>query len=40
VKNFPALFAATGLFEIVKAEGGQSYVADKRNKDRTPKPGR
>ena len=40
VKNFPALFAATGLFEIVKADGGQSYVADKRNKDRTPKPGR
>jgi hypothetical protein len=38
VKNFPALFAATGLFEIVKAESGQSYVADKRNKDRTPKP--
>ena len=40
VKNFPALFAATGLFEIVKADGGQSYVADKRNKDRTPQPSR
>ena len=40
VKNFPALFAATGLFDIVKADGGQSYVADKRNKDRAPKPGR
>lgn len=38
VKNFPALFEATGLFEIVKAESGQSYVADKRNKDRTPLP--
>lgn len=38
VKNFPALFAATGLFEIVKNDGGQSYVADKRNKDRTPQP--
>jgi len=38
VKNFPALFEATGLFEIVKAENGQLYVADKRNKDRTPKP--
>ncbi len=38
VKNFPALFAATGLFEIVKNESGQSYVADKRNKDRTPQP--
>jgi uncharacterized protein (TIGR00288 family) len=40
VKNFPALFAATGLFEIVKMENGQSYVADRRNKDRTPQPSR
>lgn len=40
VKNFPALFAATGLFEIVKMESGQSYVADKRNKDRMPQPSR
>lgn len=40
VKNFPALFEATGLFEIVKADGGHSYVADKRNKDRTPRPNR
>lgn len=40
VKNFPALFAATGLFEIVKMKDGQSYVADKRNKDRTPQPNR
>jgi uncharacterized protein (TIGR00288 family) len=40
VKNFPALFAATGLFEIVKIENGHSYVADKRNKDRTPQPSR
>ncbi|WP_432240036.1 NYN domain-containing protein [Herbaspirillum robiniae] len=39
VKNFPALFAATGLFEIVKAGNGHSYVADKRNKDRAAKPG-
>ena len=38
VKNFPALFEATGLFEIVKGEGGHSYVADKKNKDRTLKP--
>ncbi len=38
-KNFPALFAATGLFDIVKADNGQSYVADKRNKDRAAKPG-
>lgn len=37
-KNFPALFAATGLFDIVKGDNGQSYVADKRNKDRTQKP--
>lgn len=38
VKNFPALFEATGLFEIIKAENGQTYVADKRNKDRSPRP--
>lgn len=37
-KNFPALFAATGLFEIVKGADGQSYVADKRNKDRAKSP--
>jgi uncharacterized LabA/DUF88 family protein len=37
-KNFPALFEATGLFEIVKAENGLTYVADRRNSDRTPKP--
>ena len=40
VRNFPALFAATGLFEIVKMENGQSFVADRRNRDRTPKPTR
>ncbi len=39
VRNFPALFEATGLFEIIKAENGLTYVADKRNKDRTPRPG-
>jgi uncharacterized protein (TIGR00288 family) len=38
VKNFPKLFEATGLFEIVKAENGQSYVADKRNRDRSSRP--
>lgn len=38
-KNFPALFAATGLFDIVKADNGQSYVADKRNRDRAGEPG-
>lgn len=38
-KNFPKLFEAVGLFDILKAEeNGQSYVADRRNKDRTPKP--
>lgn len=40
VRNFPALFEATGLFEIVKVDGGQSYVADKRNKDRSTRPNR
>jgi len=40
VKNFPGLFEATGLFEIFKAESGQSYVADKRNTDRSPRPAR
>lgn len=39
VKNFPALLAATGLFEIVKADNGHTYVADKRNKDRASQPG-
>ena len=29
---------ATGLFEILKGENGQSYVADKRNKDRADQP--
>jgi uncharacterized protein (TIGR00288 family) len=38
VKNFPALFEATGLFEIVRGGDGQTYVADKRNRDRTPRP--
>ena len=37
-KNFPALFEATGLFEIVKGTENQAFVADRRNADRTPKP--
>jgi hypothetical protein len=38
-RNFPKLFEAVGLFEIVKAdETGLSYVSDKRNRDRTAKP--
>jgi hypothetical protein len=40
VKNFPGLFEATGLFEIFKSESGQSYVADKRNTDRSSRPNR
>lgn len=38
MKNFPALFEATGLFDIVRVEGGQSYIADKRNTDRSSDP--
>ena len=40
-RNFPKLFEATGLFEIVRleGEGGQTYVADKRNRDRARAPG-
>lgn len=37
-KTFTELFAATGLFEIVKTSGGKVFVADKRNKDRSSKP--
>lgn len=40
VKNFTALFEATGLFEVVRIENGQSFVADKRNRERTPEPSR
>ena len=39
VKNFPKLFEATGLFEIVKPVGSShSYIADKRNKERSKLP--
>ena len=40
VKNFPALFEATGLFDIFRPAGGQPLVSDKRNLDRakTPQP--
>jgi uncharacterized protein (TIGR00288 family) len=38
-RNFPKLFEVVGLFDIVKAEEtGQSYIADRRNRDRTAKP--
>ena len=40
VSNFAALFKAVGLFDIVKLEDGQSYIADKRNKERTKQPER
>ncbi len=40
VKNFPALFEATGLFDLVRPAGGQPLISDKRNLDRakTPQP--
>lgn len=38
VKNFRGLFEATGLFEIRKAANGHSYIADKKNKDRSAAP--
>ncbi|WP_294260924.1 OST-HTH/LOTUS domain-containing protein [uncultured Sphingomonas sp.] len=38
-RSFSKLFEPVGLFDIVRAEeNGQSYVADRRNKDRTPSP--
>lgn len=37
-KNFVTLFDATGLFELFKGEGGETYVADKRTKDRKSQP--
>lgn len=40
VRNFTALFEATGLFDVARVENGQSYVADKRNKERTSQPSR
>ena len=38
IKNFPALFEATGLFDIVRPKGAQPLIADKRNKDRAASP--
>lgn len=40
VKNFAQLFEAVGLFEIVREDDGQTFVADKTNKDRDPRPSR
>jgi len=40
VKNFAQLFEAVGLFEIVRESDGQTFVADKSNKDRDPSPAR
>jgi len=39
-KNFPRLFEAVGLFDIFRDDSGQSFVADRRNKDRDPRPSR
>lgn len=39
-KNFPSLFEAVGIFDTFKSDSGQSYVADKLNKDRTARPTR
>ncbi|HET9510589.1 MAG TPA: NYN domain-containing protein [Sphingomonas sp.] len=38
VRNFPALFEAVGLFDIVKGGDGHAYIADKRNRERTAVP--
>lgn len=38
VRNFPALFEAVGLFDIVKGADGNAYIADKRNRERTAVP--
>jgi uncharacterized protein (TIGR00288 family) len=38
VKNFTALFEATGLFDIVRIANGQPYIADLRNGDRASSP--
>ena len=38
IKTFTALYEKVGLFDILKASNGQSYVSDKRNKDRLKKP--
>jgi uncharacterized LabA/DUF88 family protein len=40
VKNFSKLFELTGLFDIVRGEGGHFYIADRENTDRASVPGR
>lgn len=37
-KNFQKLFEATELFDFFKASGGQVYIADKKNKERSKQP--
>ena len=37
-KNFQKLFEATELFDFFKANGGQVFVADKKNKERFKQP--
>lgn len=38
VKNFTALFEKTGLFDIIRVEGGHPVISDKRNKERSKEP--
>ena len=38
VKNFRALFEATGLFVLSKGTNGHVFIADKRSRDRAAKP--
>lgn len=38
LKTFSALIEKTGLFEVVRADGGHAYVADKRNRKRSKTP--
>lgn len=37
-RTFTELFKATGLFDVVKADDGRIFVADKRTKDRAKAP--
>lgn len=38
VSNFAKLFEATGLFEIVKGNSGQPWIADRKNANRSATP--
>jgi len=39
VATFTRLYEATGLFDVQRGASGQPYVADRRNKERSAKPG-